>query len=117
MFARIRSPDEVLRELRRQEDELSKWATERKHLFCPVTDELWIATQEVMNVPEFARIQERGHNGADPWVIGLARLDGLTVVTEEIRHGKKIRIPAICEHFGIRCLRLMDLLRETGFKL
>lgn len=41
-------------------------------------------------------------SGADPWVIASAWYVGGTVVTHESSSRKrKIRIPVICQHFGV----------------
>lgn len=55
--------------------------------------------------------------GADLWIVAAARVKGATVVTQEKAAGiraKKIKIPDICGHFGVKCLTTFDLLKELG---
>ena len=58
--------------------------------------------------------------GADPWVIAQALCDGSTVVTHESHAGpgsKKVKIPNVCEAFGVRYIKIYDLLRIRGARL
>lgn len=113
----VGSPQVVLDELSKKDDELHKWAKARKPLFQPLTEEIQKATAEILG--RFPRMMEEGRdrNTADPFVIAMAKVEGLTVVTNE-RAGteKKPRIPFICQHYGIRCLGLVAFLRELGWK-
>ncbi|MCB0525931.1 MAG: DUF4411 family protein [Lewinellaceae bacterium] len=55
--------------------------------------------------------------GADPWVIAQAQATNAKVVTMEKLVGansKKVKIPNICEHFGIEWLNTYQLLRELN---
>jgi hypothetical protein len=49
-------------------------------------------------------------NRADPFVIALAKVRRLTVVTEE-RGGteNRPRIPFVCAHFGVPCMTTLEL--------
>jgi len=71
---------------------------------------------------EYPELVKRGRNQADPFVIGVAQLrnENLTVVMEEAasRASKnKPKIPFICTEQKIRCITLVDMLRETGWKM
>lgn len=113
----IVSPNEVRRELVRQEDELAAWIKERPTgLFYPIDEDLWALTAEVMALPEFQRIIETGRHGADPWVVGLARLTNTVVVTEEGRR-RRPNIPFMCERFGVRSITTLGFLREMRIRL
>ena len=62
------------------------------------------------NVAEFAR-------GADGWIIASALLGNYTVVTKEKyapQNSKKVKIPNICEKYGIRCIDTFTMIRELG---
>ncbi|HEY0082518.1 MAG TPA: DUF4411 family protein [Pyrinomonadaceae bacterium] len=113
----IVAPMEVRRELVKQEDDLAEWVKARPNgLFYPTDEELWHITAEVMALPEFQRIIETGRHGADPWVVGLARLTNTAVVTEEGRR-RRPNIPAMCEDFGVRSITTLGFLREMGVRL
>jgi hypothetical protein len=57
--------------------------------------------------------------GGDPWVIAHAWSDAGTVVTKEsVRHpqAKKVRIPDVCEHFGVSCIDTLEMLKRLKAK-
>lgn len=57
----------------------------------------------------------RSTNSADPWVIAYARALGGTVVSEEHRGGRDVKIPEVCSEIGVRHFNLLDLFRAEGF--
>lgn len=114
----VRSPDEVREELNKKHDEVYAWAKARNELFVPLDDEIQAATRAVLEA--FPRLvgELRDRNRADPFVIALAMVNGAAVVTEEKRAGTRDRprIPIVCDHFGIRHLRLLEMIRELGWQ-
>ena len=62
---------------------------------------------------------------ADPWIIATAKVNKLTVVTNEqkniglnkVNPSKSAKIPNICEDFDVRCITLREMLRELEFRL
>lgn len=112
------SPDEVLRELEKRDDDLFDWAKQQKGLFVALDEETQIAVAAVLRThPRFAA-QITGRNQADPFVIALAKARKLTVVSEEKGPGSadKPKIPEACKTHDVRCIRLLDLIRELGWK-
>jgi hypothetical protein len=76
-----------------------------------------IATQQVL--AQFPRLvgQLNNRHRADAFVIALARVRNLTVVTEEgMSVPTRPRIPLVCEHFGVRCIATVQLIRELGLR-
>ena len=111
----LRAPDEVLQELQVKDDDLAKWAKQRDGLFVPLEPAVMTGVREVLDAfPRLVGTLKR-RNRADAFVIALAKLDGLTVVTEE-RGGTsdRPRIPLICEHFAVPCINTLEFIRETG---
>ena len=111
---------EVLHELERQDDELRAWCKTRERMLLELIEPLQDEVTAI--VGEYPKLIATGRNRADPFVIALARLrsESLTVVTEETAHRasrNKPKIPFICREKGIRCISLVDMLRETGWKL
>ena len=54
---------------------------------------------------------------ADPWLIAHAIASGGKVVTQETRAGensKRVKIPNVCDAFGVESLNMDDMLRELG---
>jgi len=59
-------------------------------------------------------------NVADPFLVAKALKCGYTVVTYEEAGGRgttKIKIPDVCEQFGVPCITINDALRELKIKL
>ncbi len=107
-------PDEVLVELEKKDDELAVWITRREKLVQPLTAELQLSVREILE--RFPRLVDslKLRSQADPFVIGLARITGSTVVSQEqaSRSESKPKIPDVCDYFGIRCILLVDFIRE-----
>ena len=57
---------------------------------------------------------------ADPWVIAKALSINSTVVTHELSQPeakKRVKIPDVCNHFGVEPITVFDLIRRLGFQL
>jgi hypothetical protein len=57
---------------------------------------------------------------ADLWIIAVAKVRGCTVVTQEVAAGRgsrKVRIPDVCAHFGIKCINTFTLMEELDAHL
>lgn len=112
----IRAVDEVERELAKRADAVHVWVKQQPDLFVDLDSPLQRATTAVLAA--HPRLVGKGHgrNGADPFVIGLARLTGGVVVTEERpRNLSSPKIPDACNALGIRCLSLVAFIREQGW--
>ncbi len=111
------APEDVLLELRKQDDALTKWAKAQTALFHPLDTSTQEALREVMAAfPRLVNTQ-KDRSTADPVVIALAKVRGFAVVTGEKAAGttERPRIPNVCQHFGIRHLNLTALIRENGW--
>lgn len=59
---------------------------------------------------------------ADPWIIAQAKVQGLTLITEELfsssPNPEKIKIPNVCKDpdFNVPCINLWGLTMEQGWK-
>ena len=56
-------------------------------------------------------------DGADPWVIAQAKVDGSVVVTREVPAGtysKKVKIPNVCLEFDVEYVNTYTMLRDCG---
>ncbi len=59
-------------------------------------------------------------DGADPWIISTAAALKATVVSQEIATGtgsKKIKIPNVCQVFGVQCIDTLAMLKSMGAQL
>ncbi|MBX9720834.1 MAG: DUF4411 family protein, partial [Candidatus Obscuribacterales bacterium] len=54
----------------------------------------------------------------DPFVIALASVHRCAVITEEEPSAKpnKPRIPDVCKDLGIKTLKLVDVIKQEGWK-
>jgi hypothetical protein len=108
------APEEVMNELEAKEDALFAWVKQRRdHLFVGLDEAQMVATTEILDA--FPRLvgELADRNRADPFVIALARVRGLVVVSEE-RGGtvERPRIPLVCDHFGVRTMSPLAWIRE-----
>lgn len=59
-------------------------------------------------------------DGADPWIIAAAFVLKATVVSQEVATGagsKKIKIPNVCDAFGVSCIDTLAMLRNMSAQL
>jgi hypothetical protein len=122
---RIRSPMMVYDELLKIDDELKEWSKKMNGLgFFIDPDE---AVQRMFTViadyvesnydrPQAAWFLDK----ADPWLIAQAKAVGGTVVTREKLVGsdsRKVKVPNICQAFGVRFIDTFEMIRELGIIL
>jgi hypothetical protein len=58
----------------------------------------------------------KGGKNADPFVIAKAAIDGRAVVTMERFRPNAVKIPNICQYFGVKCLSLEECMEEEGWQ-
>lgn len=118
----IYSPITVYDELTSWKDELSEWVRKRKNsglfVYPPdsVQNQFSVIADYVNNNYGQAQAEEF-LGGADPWVIAHAIVDGSIVITHEKPVGpesQKIKIPNICDYFGVNYMNPYEMLRELG---
>lgn len=82
-------------------------------MFRELNDALQIEAAQVL--ARFPRLvgERKLRTSADPFVIALARVEGLPLVTDEKPTGSANRpnIPDVCAAFGIECLGVLDLIK------
>lgn len=103
--------DEVRREIKRKDDEVSLWARRKRGLFVPLEHDIQHATKAVLTAcPRLMAQHGASRNSADPFVVGLALARGGTVVTQETAANseKKPRIPDACAAVGVECVTLPE---------
>lgn len=106
---RVVAPREVLRELEVKDDDLSKWAKKLySELFIELNEEQQDKVKEVLR--DYPRLVDplKTIPEADPFVISLAYLDGLIVVTRETPNNPgptgSPSIPDVCAGIGVECI-------------
>ncbi|WP_380181638.1 DUF4411 family protein [Kalamiella sp. sgz302252] len=118
----IASVDMIGRELKEGDDELANWVKARPGHFVSNDD---ATTQQVFTQIVQAVMSgnyNAGHRDsflakADPWIIAKAKSAGAIVVTHESYasfNTKKVKIPNICQQFGVSCLNTFQFLRQLN---
>lgn len=114
----IVAPEEVLTELTKKDDNVHKWAKKNKTMFLAPVENIQVATSEILS--KFPRLVDsrKDRSQADPFVIAVAKINNLIVVTEEKNEGTedRPRIPIVCDYFGIKHMKLLDMIRDQGWK-
>lgn len=107
----------VLFELEKKDDEVLKWVKEHNSMFIPLDESVQIRASEILN--EFPRLTKKksDRTEADAFVIALADVTNSTVVTYEQLGGSTSnpKIPYVCRNYGIRCISLIDVIRNEGW--
>jgi hypothetical protein len=114
MSGDLAATEEVLRELERKDDEVCEWAKAREGLFVPIDEPIQVAVADLLGRYRRLVNDQRNRSMGDPWVIALAQIHDCTVVSGEQRSGNlnRPKIPDVCDALGIRCVSLLDLIRE-----
>jgi len=129
---RVFSIDRVKEELtptqkRKSHDKLFRWTKQKAPKgFFKKTDAEAIAEQFgkiiqwVENNPQY-KIEAKAEfvKVADGWLIACAKAEGMIVVTDEVYDNnirKKVKIPNVCQQFGVEYINTFDMLRELGVK-
>jgi hypothetical protein len=116
---RVFCPEEVKREIERQDDGLADWFRTRDHLVRPITPEVQESLRAVLR--RFQRLVDtkKDRSMADPWVVAHAMASKAVVVTKEGAVGsnaKAPKMPDVCDHFGITCIDDFEFAREVGIR-
>ena len=116
---RLIAPQEVLEELKKQDDELLKWAKEHKGMFRDLDNEQQLQVRKILK--KFPKLIDENKEtpDADPFVIALAMSKGWKVVTSEqpvdlnTNPDARSKIPNVCEYFNVKCIyQLLEFFRE-----
>ena len=110
--------EEVLVELKKKEDDVFSWAKERNQIFYPITEDIQNEVTEILKIFPTLVDSRKDRSQADPFVIALAIVRDCTVVTGERNTGTthKPRIPIVCDHFGVRNINIVALIREQDWR-
>lgn len=113
----IRAVDVVKDELKKREDDVHRWAVTQLGLFVPLSTDIQLETRKILSEHRKLLGVGGGRNGADPFVIALARLHDGVVVTEETlsRNLAKPRIPDVCDALNVPRLNLVGFVQAQGW--
>jgi hypothetical protein len=110
----LRASQEVLRELDRKDDQARSWAKVRPQLFVPIDNQIQTVVIRIQKGHPNLVDMRRNRSIADPWVIALAVINNACVITGEnpSNNIQKPFIPDVCRVLNIRCINLLELIRE-----
>ena len=122
---RVASSTLVRDEILKGTDELAEWARERgaSAMFVEPDESTQMAFREVAQYvsQRYPPNQARKFLAvADPWLIAHAMASGGKVVTQETRADEtspRVKIPNVCDFFGVESLNMDDMLRELGVSI
>lgn len=102
----------VVEEIANQDDDLHEWVKQQEKLLVSFDEEVQqVASGILAKYPRIVGAHQKF--GADPFVIALAKQKGLTVVTEEQGgNHRKPKIPFICQNIDVRCINILEFIRE-----
>ena len=110
----IKSPKEVLHELRIGQDDLTRWAESRGKMIFVSEDEDQIAElgKVLARFPAMHDLKKRIYD-ADPLVVALAMSRKMAVVSGEIGNGMKIC--RVCKELDVRHFSLQQFLDARDY--
>lgn len=115
-------PEEVFREIEKEDDQLLAWAKQHKDIFVHEIDqEVEKCLAKVYENPLHHRLVDsiKGRSLADPWVIAHAMAENAVVVTKEnieLQSRKRIKIPNVCDDLKIEWINDFEFIRRMGIK-
>ncbi len=103
--------EEVLIELKKKDDDVYKWARNQAGLFLPIDEATQKSVRKILSAYPRLVDARKNRSTADPFVIAVAQVNGLTVVSGEIPSNnlRKPKIPDVCSAMGIKHIRLLEL--------
>jgi hypothetical protein len=111
--------EEVLRELEKKDDEAFLWMKARPQMIVAFDSDIEANVIDLMS--KFPRLidERKGRSGGDPFVIAVAIVRGLTVITGESASNKldAPKIPDVCKALHIPCIRILDFFRQQKWNL
>lgn len=100
------------------DDDLYDWAKKLPRFVCPPTnEEFQIAKQIGEDHPGWV---QGDHNGADPFIIAHAKVEGSIIVTEKRRKGPNtqnhnLRIPNVADEYQVKTIDFFAFIRHQGW--
>ncbi len=120
LAGRIQIPEEVLAEINvnEEKDWFESWKKDHlSSLVYETNNELLECVQVI--IEEFEEklidpdIPQKNHG--DPFLVGLAQLNEACVVSTENpakQPNNHVKVPDVCQHYGINCIKLLEFLKE-----
>ena len=116
------APQEVREEIDFGDDELSQWAKCNKQMFNKLDKrQTQLVTDILKRFPNL--VDQKKQIDADPFLIALALkiredqlYDKCIIVSHEIRKPNRHDIPNVCGHYGIECIKIVEVVQNEGWR-
>ncbi len=100
---------------------LLDWVLANRGIFLLPEPEETAFVAQIFSIPHFQQLigatqRLTGRPVADPFIIASANHRGAIVVTEESNKPNAAKIPNVCEHFGIECVSIEELMEREGWQ-
>ncbi len=105
---------EVLDELKKKDDKIFKWLKSKPDSIIEIDQNIQNEVVYIMQKYPLLVNIDTGNSKADPFIIATAKTLKLIVITEEKPRSPK-KIPYICKQEDIKCITLVELMREQGW--
>ncbi|MDD2656863.1 MAG: DUF4411 family protein [Patescibacteria group bacterium] len=107
----IISHKEVYQEIIQGDDDLVIWAKDHKKTFkdYDLENEPDVIKEIGRIDPKFTDQKKEGAH-ADPWLIAQAKVNNITIITQENKKG----IPRICKDLGINCVNMVEFIKKEN---
>jgi Domain of unknown function (DUF4411) len=114
---RIVAPQAVHDETEKKSKDLHDWLTDRKQMFLELDEPTQREVKAILVRHPRLVAANKQRFAADPFIIAIARLQGLTIVTEERPTGSVSRpnIPDVCSGYGLTYINLLQLIRAESW--
>lgn len=124
---RIRAPSSVYNEIKNDQGDGFRWVKKHsKRIFLDDSRFVGTATKIQDKFPHISRKYSQ-KNEADAYVVAMAydlnqtqtlNQRDVCVVTEEGKkeRGGKTKIPTVCNHYKIKCLKFLEMTKSEGWK-
>lgn len=112
------SVDAVFQEIKKKEDDLYKWAKDRKAIFIQHIPEIQKNAVEILRVVPDLYEADKDRSGADPFVIATAKYTGAIVVSNEKVKAKRksVTIHQACNKFSIQSMNLVEMIKCQNWR-
>lgn len=113
------SVEDVFEELNLFDDEILRWAKERKGIFLPLEPGIQARATTVLSTHPGLLDLKKNKSSADPFVVATAIEHSCAVVTEEQRINSPVRskIPNVCDDLGVECIDIVEVFRREGLQV
>ena len=100
----------------KKDDAVPSWFGDNLCVVLPIDDIVQRNVRRIVNEhPKMIDFSGRGSSSGDAFLIATAMKYGLTIITEENKD-KSVKIPKICESYGIKTINITELCIQEGWE-